>query len=126
MSAYSENQNTNKLRLSSNGSNEVKVEMNCYHGTTAGLSFISPKHSPYIEKGETAVIDTVESLKAKGMIAFICDADNYSGAAGSLEFIISEVGGNSITYRFPSDYDGTPDVAKDEDSPFLTFYCKFS
>ena len=101
--------------------------MDCYNGTTGVLSFISSNTSHSIKCGATAVIDTVEALKNKKhrIISFSWDAENYDGKAAKASFKIWEQGGNSITYTFPDDYEGSPDVPENEDSPFLTFYCTF-
>ena len=125
MASYTEKVDRNELILSSNDKNEVKITMNGLHGTHAGLSFISPNHSQYIEAGTTVLIDNVASLKNEGMVYFSCDADNYGGMLAVVEFKILEVKGNSITYRFPDDFTGTPNVPGNEDSPLVGFKCNF-
>lgn len=125
MSSYTEKKDKNILQLSTNGNNQVTVTMNCYHGTTGKLTFIAPNNSPTISCGQTTLVDSVEALKKKGMIGFLGDFDNYDGLPSDVEFILQEVGGNTLTYRFPADYTGNPAVPNDEESPYLTFYCKF-
>ena len=125
MASYMEKEDKNELILSANDKREVKITMTGIYGATAGLSFISPNHSQYIEVGTTVLIDNVASLKSEGSIFFSCDADNYGGLAAVIEFKIFEVKGRSITYRFPDDFTGTPNVPGNEDSPLLSFKCNF-
>lgn len=112
--------------MSGNGGNQVTIQMDCFSGTIAGLTFISPMHSPYLNCGDKTVVDSVGSLRKKGMIAFVCDADNPSDQQAKMTFTIEEIGGNSIVYSFPDDFSNPENgVPEDEDSPYLTFYCKF-
>lgn len=125
MSAYAEKKDRNHLILSDNNANKVNITFNAYGGTRGKLTFISPNNSPVLSPGDTMEVDTVGVLKAKKRISFLCDADNPDGKKADCEFIITEEGGNIISYRFQRDFTGTPAVPVDEDSPFLTFYCTF-
>lgn len=126
MGAYTEKIDKNVLVLSDKGKNLVKIKMDCFNGATAKLSFISPMHAPVMSCGDTVVIDTVQSLKSKGTIIFVMDAENYSEQTSKVTFTIYEEGGNTLTYEFPKNYTGTPAIVANDSSPFLTFFCKFT
>ncbi|MBE0573609.1 hypothetical protein IH575_01765 [Candidatus Dojkabacteria bacterium] len=96
---------SDKLNLIlSNGSNDVKIKVDCYYGTQVSVSFYH-KSLVTLSCGNTKKIENSNSLKGKS-ITFNGAANNPNGGQIKIIHTIWEENGNSIEYAIPEDFSG--------------------
>lgn len=113
-----------KLNLNlSNGSNDVKIKVDCYHGTQVSVSFY---HNSLVTLscGNTKKIENSNSLKEKS-ITFNGSANNPDGEQIKIIHTIWEENGNSIEYAITEDYSGEIVWDYDNNNPSYEFQVNF-
>lgn len=120
------NEKPEKLSLSlSSSSNKVTLTLNTYHGTVSGVSWIFNDIDFRSKKGEPVEMGTAAQLKGK-TIYFDGSSNNPSNGKIKVECIIKEENGNTLTYIFPDDFEGSPAFDTTDAHPANSFEVKFS
>lgn len=121
MPVYEENKGKLILNVS-DSDNDVKITVNCLYGSEAQIR-VDTGRLIKVDYGETKVLGKASALKNK-ILEFEGIAENPNGNKINVEHTIFEEGGEKITYVFPDDYTGKPELDKNDTNPSYLFPCK--
>ncbi|MCF7911504.1 MAG: hypothetical protein K9M99_03170 [Candidatus Cloacimonetes bacterium] len=112
------------LKLELSGfDNSVEIDIFCYNKIDVGIVYGDESIS--IGCREENPIGNSKELKGT-TITFCCTVNNPFEREIKVKHIIREKGGNTKTYTFPGDYDGTPQFENDNGKTcYYEFQVKF-
>ena len=112
-----------ELTFQINGDGAIKLEVIGLNETKSTVT--NNNGGVGVSEDENKTVFGTDGLKNKE-VRFTGASENIVGDKKvEIEHKITQVGGNSLTYKFPGDYDGDTPYPESDNTPTYMFYIKF-